>query len=86
MSRSWLTEAAVVLALLLLACKATYGIAEVRDLDCADEQTMLQHACRLGEYLPSAAESPLYALPTYTAMLSLRELLVARGEAGSAWS
>ncbi len=35
-----------------------------------------------------AAEGPppLYALPTYTAMLSLRELLVARGEARSAWS
>jgi UDP-N-acetylmuramyl tripeptide synthase len=32
------------------------------------------------------AVSPLYALPTYTAMLSLRELLVARGEASSAWS
>jgi lipid II isoglutaminyl synthase (glutamine-hydrolysing) len=30
--------------------------------------------------------APLYALPTYTAMLSLRELLVARGEAHSAWS
>jgi UDP-N-acetylmuramyl tripeptide synthase len=29
---------------------------------------------------------PLYALPTYTAMLSLRELLIARGEATSAWS
>jgi len=27
----------------------------------------------------------LYALPTYTAMLSLRELLVRRGEAASAW-
>jgi len=33
-----------------------------------------------------AALAPLYALPTYTAMLSLRELLVARGEAHSAWS
>jgi UDP-N-acetylmuramyl tripeptide synthase len=31
-------------------------------------------------------QAPLYALPTYTAMLALRELLVARGEAGSAWS
>ncbi|HYM56167.1 MAG TPA: MurT ligase domain-containing protein, partial [Solirubrobacteraceae bacterium] len=31
-------------------------------------------------------EAPLYALPTYTAMLSLRDLLVARGEASSAWS
>jgi UDP-N-acetylmuramyl tripeptide synthase len=28
---------------------------------------------------------PLYAIPTYTAMLALRELLVARGEASSAW-
>jgi len=30
--------------------------------------------------------TPLYALPTYTAMLQLRDLLVARGEASSAWS
>ncbi len=46
--------------------------------------------------LPAALESatrdqppggaPLYALPTYTAMLALRELLVDRGEAGSAWN
>jgi lipid II isoglutaminyl synthase (glutamine-hydrolysing) len=39
--------------------------------------------------LQSAADdgdgAPLYALPTYTAMLSLRELLVARGEVESAW-
>jgi UDP-N-acetylmuramyl tripeptide synthase len=28
---------------------------------------------------------PLYALPTYTAMLALRELLVRRGEASSSW-
>jgi UDP-N-acetylmuramyl tripeptide synthase len=33
-----------------------------------------------------AHDAPLYALPTYTAMLSLRDLLVARGEASSAWS
>jgi UDP-N-acetylmuramyl tripeptide synthase len=31
-------------------------------------------------------DAPLYALPTYTAMLSLRELLLARGEVSSAWS
>ena len=31
------------------------------------------------------ASAPLYAIPTYTAMLALRELLVARGEASSAW-
>jgi UDP-N-acetylmuramyl tripeptide synthase len=30
-------------------------------------------------------DAPLYALPTYTAMLALRELLVARGKASSAW-
>jgi lipid II isoglutaminyl synthase (glutamine-hydrolysing) len=30
-------------------------------------------------------DAPLYALPTYTAMLALRELLVRRGEAGSSW-
>jgi UDP-N-acetylmuramyl tripeptide synthase len=35
---------------------------------------------------PGQAPAPLYALPTYTAMLALRELLVARGEASSAWS
>jgi hypothetical protein len=32
-----------------------------------------------------AVNTPLYALPTYTAMLALRELLIARGEARSAW-
>ena len=30
-------------------------------------------------------QAPLYVLPTYTAMLELRELLVARGEAHSSW-
>jgi UDP-N-acetylmuramyl tripeptide synthase len=34
----------------------------------------------------ASEQAPLYALPTYTAMLALRELLVARGEASSAWS
>jgi lipid II isoglutaminyl synthase (glutamine-hydrolysing) len=29
---------------------------------------------------------PLYALPTYTAMLALRQILVQRGEASSSWS
>jgi UDP-N-acetylmuramyl tripeptide synthase len=33
-----------------------------------------------------SGERPLYALPTYTAMLALRDLLVARGEAASQWS
>jgi len=32
------------------------------------------------------SRAPLYALPTYTAMLALREILIERGEASSAWS
>jgi UDP-N-acetylmuramyl tripeptide synthase len=40
----------------------------------------------LAEAVADGAGGPLYALPTYTAMLALRELLVARGEASSAWS
>jgi UDP-N-acetylmuramyl tripeptide synthase len=34
---------------------------------------------------PGTAYPPLFALPTYTAMLALRELLVSRGEARSEW-
>jgi UDP-N-acetylmuramyl tripeptide synthase len=34
----------------------------------------------------SADGAPLFALPTYTAMLALRQLLVTRGDASSAWS
>jgi lipid II isoglutaminyl synthase (glutamine-hydrolysing) len=33
----------------------------------------------------SPCATPLYVLPTYTAMLALRELLVRRGEADSSW-
>jgi lipid II isoglutaminyl synthase (glutamine-hydrolysing) len=33
----------------------------------------------------AGVDTPLYALPTYTAMLALRELLVQRGEASSSW-
>ncbi len=56
------------------------------------EPTRIQIEPDLGRALEHAtqnrpdASSPLYALPTYTAMLSLRELLVARGEASSSWS
>jgi UDP-N-acetylmuramyl tripeptide synthase len=32
------------------------------------------------------AQAPLYALPTYTAMLALRELLHERGEVSGSWS
>ncbi|MGD0454282.1 MAG: MurT ligase domain-containing protein [Solirubrobacteraceae bacterium] len=39
-----------------------------------------------GDERGGSAAAPLFALPTYTAMLALRELLVERGEASSAWS
>lgn len=37
------------------------------------------------DYLGDGGKPPLFVLPTYTAMLSIRELLVARGEASSSW-
>jgi UDP-N-acetylmuramyl tripeptide synthase len=43
-------------------------------------------AQRLSYSSTDLSSPPLYALPTYTAMLALRELLVTRGEARSAWS
>jgi lipid II isoglutaminyl synthase (glutamine-hydrolysing) len=49
-------------------------------------QPDLRRALREAASDRADANAPLYALPTYTAMLALRELLVARGEAGSAWS
>ena len=36
--------------------------------------------------LERAAGAELFALPTYTAMLALRELLVRRGHAASSWA
>ena len=56
------------------------------------EESRIAVAPDLGAALERAARdrgddhAPLYALPTYTAMLALRRLLVARGEARSAWS
>jgi UDP-N-acetylmuramyl tripeptide synthase len=55
---------------------ARIGIVE--DLDRA----LAQAAGDRGE---SAPQAPLYVLPTYTAMLALRELLVRRGEAERSW-
>jgi lipid II isoglutaminyl synthase (glutamine-hydrolysing) len=37
------------------------------------------------DYLDEGGKPPLYVLPTYTAMLALRDTLVARGEASSSW-
>jgi UDP-N-acetylmuramyl tripeptide synthase len=66
-----------------LALRLKYaGIDPARIRVQADLPTALREAAADG----SDPQRPLYALPTYTAMLALRELLVARGEASSAWS
>ncbi|HEY7951362.1 MAG TPA: MurT ligase domain-containing protein [Solirubrobacteraceae bacterium] len=55
---------------------------------CDDLATALDQAAaaRPADMTDGETETPLYALPTYTAMLALRQLLVSRGEARSAWS
>jgi len=66
-----------------LALRLKYaGIDPARIRVQADLPSALRGAAADG----SDPQTPLYALPTYTAMLALRELLVARGEASSAWS
>jgi UDP-N-acetylmuramyl tripeptide synthase len=68
-----------------LAARLKYaGVPADRIVVEDDLATALQRA--VGGNGDNASEAPLYALPTYTAMLELRDLLVARGEAGSAWS
>jgi UDP-N-acetylmuramyl tripeptide synthase len=65
-----------------LAARLKYaGVEPARITVEPDLPRALDRALQAGEL-----EHPLYALPTYTAMLSLRELLVARGAAASHWS
>ena len=49
-------------------------------------QPDLSRALREAQADGAGEQTPLYALPTYTAMLALRELLVARGELSRSWS
>jgi UDP-N-acetylmuramyl tripeptide synthase len=67
-----------------LAVRLRYaGVADHSIVVCED----LPQALELATHdLPQNANTPLYALPTYTAMLALRKLLVGRGEAASAWA
>ena len=65
-----------------LAARLKYAGIETERIQIEEDlPTALAEAVASGE-----TGQPLYALPTYTAMLALRELLVARGEASSAWS
>jgi lipid II isoglutaminyl synthase (glutamine-hydrolysing) len=59
------------------AATTDHGIVAVDDQPVTDRSTV---------QAGPADEAPLYALPTYTAMLSLRELLAARSGTGSALS
>jgi UDP-N-acetylmuramyl tripeptide synthase len=69
-----------------LALRLKYaGVDPARIRVQADLSRALSEAACDG-LVESGSMGPLYALPTYTAMLALRELLVARGEARSAWS
>jgi lipid II isoglutaminyl synthase (glutamine-hydrolysing) len=57
------------------------GVAERRIRLCSDLAAALAQAAADRPDPPT----PLYALPTYTAMLALRELLARRGEVSAAW-
>src|SRR4051812_35591405 len=53
----------MLLALVLLAWKATHGIAAVWDVDCSDEQTLIEYACLIDKgHPPPTDASPLYVL------------------------
>jgi lipid II isoglutaminyl synthase (glutamine-hydrolysing) len=70
-----------------LALRLKYaGIDPARIRVQPDLSQALREAASDGLMGSEESTAPLYALPTYTAMLALRELLVARGEALSAWS
>ncbi len=65
-----------------LAARFKYaGVAEAQIEIVPELEDALKAAAASGE-----AERPLYALPTYTAMLALRKLLSRRGEVASRWS
>jgi lipid II isoglutaminyl synthase (glutamine-hydrolysing) len=66
-----------------LAARLKYAGIEPERIDVRED---LEDALDAASASRVQAGAPLFALPTYTAMLALRELLVARGEASSAWS
>jgi UDP-N-acetylmuramyl tripeptide synthase len=67
-----------------LALRLKYaGVVPERIVVIDDLAQAVDHA--VADCLDEGGKPPLYVLPTYTAMLSLRELLVARGEASSSW-
>jgi UDP-N-acetylmuramyl tripeptide synthase len=64
-----------------LALRLKYAGVPTQRIEVIDDPSRaLERAVAGGD-----ADRPLYVLPTYTAMLALRELLVRRGEATSSW-
>jgi lipid II isoglutaminyl synthase (glutamine-hydrolysing) len=67
-----------------LALRLKYAGVQPRRIRVVDDLAQALTAATTDR--PTAnGDAPLYALPTYTAMLALRELLVRRGEASSSW-
>jgi UDP-N-acetylmuramyl tripeptide synthase len=67
-----------------LALRLKYAGIEARRIRVIDDLTRAL-ATAASDRPDANGDAPLYALPTYTAMLALRELLVRRGEAHSSW-
>ncbi len=68
-----------------LALRLKYAGIEPARIRVIDDLTRALDAARQRSAWDGGGKPPLYVLPTYTAMLALRELLVARGEADSSW-
>ncbi|HTB69774.1 MAG TPA: MurT ligase domain-containing protein [Solirubrobacteraceae bacterium] len=66
-----------------LAARIKYAGVETTQIRVEPELT---RALELAAEDRADARAPLYALPTYTAMLALRELLVSRGELSGSWA
>jgi UDP-N-acetylmuramyl tripeptide synthase len=67
-----------------LALRLKYAGVEPERIEVIDDLSGALESAASGR-AEGQEDAPLYALPTYTAMLALRELLVRRGEASSSW-
>ncbi len=68
-----------------LALRLKYAGIEASRIEVVDDLARALTAAAADRPDAANADAPLYVLPTYTAMLALRELLVRRGEASSSW-
>ncbi|MGN6372403.1 MAG: MurT ligase domain-containing protein [Solirubrobacteraceae bacterium] len=67
-----------------LALRLKYAGVDQRAIEVEPDLRVALSAAATGD-VDRDGGGPLYALPTYTAMLALRELLVERGDARSSW-